>query len=118
MYVFAVYASRAHLIVVDVVAWPVAWRIYGDGRRSSRQPCAFFVSLVAAPLSRTHQSGLHGVVAAFGPLVVASVFAPVSYLFFPRSTLFGASNVPWATSSPFGSTSKPTEEFSSYLNYL
>ena len=42
----------------STVGQPVAWRIYGDGRRSWRQPCAFFVSLVAAPLSRTHQSGL------------------------------------------------------------
>ena len=32
------------------------------------------------------QSGLHRVVAAFGPFVVASVFAPVSYLFLPRSS--------------------------------
>ena len=53
-----------------------------------------FILLVAAPLSRvwlrqtishTHQSGLQGVVVAFGSFVVASVFAPVSYLFLPHS---------------------------------
>ena len=46
----------------------------------SRQPCTFFVSLAAAPLSHTHQPrrGLHKVVATFWLSVFASVFAPVS----------------------------------------
>ena len=52
-----------------------AWQIYGYGC-FSRQPCAFFASLAAAPLSHTHRShhGLHGVVATFRLSVFASVF--------------------------------------------